>query len=93
MRDVILSLSKDFCIFKTTYYEKPFTRFNFRSFARHLLADLRDSVFYIFRLGSASDDGTQHCKIQRYQKEKISGFLFFISHIFDMEFCDYRMAL
>ncbi len=83
-------------IFVASYYdnnEKPFTSFNFGSFVSHFVADLWDSVFYIFCLGSASDDGTQHCKIQRYQKEKINSFLFFISHIFDLELGNNRLAL
>ena len=55
--DIVKKIFADL-VFKNKYYEKPFTRFNFRSFASHLLADLWDSVFYIFCLGSAFDGGT-----------------------------------
>lgn len=54
-------------IFVKSYFdnnEKPSISFNIRSFARHFLADLRNSVFYIFRIRSTFDDGTQHCEIQ-----------------------------
>ena len=54
-------------IFVKSYFdnnEKPSISFNIRSFTRHFLADLRDSVFYIFCVCSLIDDGTQHCEIQ-----------------------------
>ena len=54
-------------IFVKSYFdnnEKPSISFNIRSFACHFLANLRDSVFYIFRIRSFINDGTQHCKIQ-----------------------------
>lgn len=67
MSALLTFINFNMSIFVKSYFdnnEKPSISFNFRSFACHLLADLRDSIFYIFRVCSSINDGTQHYQIQ-----------------------------